>query len=320
LAAVRGNEASIQFDLYELDPKNCQLRRCGLPVEASAQVLTILALLSAHPGELVPRKEIKQALWPEELHGDFDSRINFVIKKLREALNDDADCPRYVQTVRNLGYRFIAPVHPTREEDRPVNTTVDAERLSPSRPPITPAGLARFRFGRRAILPAVSVAILASIVGAITSFVLKPSKANPVAHFQSSDSRQAGSIEAQPRPEIFSVSPVQAQARQRIVIRGRGFGWHTPFAHTDSPYLVFRDETAHWSAGRMIPWNWDEVMLDVESWNDTEIVISGFSGDYGAKGWKLAPGDELELGVWNPQSGAGPARYPFSAVPTADNK
>ncbi len=50
-------------------------------------------------------------------------------------------------------------------------------------------------------------------------------------------------------------------------------------------------------------------MVDVESWTDNEIVIGGFSGDYGRNRWKLLPGDSLEVAVWNPQSGAGPALY-----------
>jgi len=67
-------------------------------------------MLAERPGALITRKEIKEALWPDESYGDFDSRINFAVKKLRETLADDAEQPRYVQTVRNAGYRFIAPV------------------------------------------------------------------------------------------------------------------------------------------------------------------------------------------------------------------
>jgi hypothetical protein len=59
----------------------------------------------------------------------------------------------------------------------------------------------------------------------------------------------------------------------------------------------------------MIPQNWDEVTLDVKSWKDNKIVITGFSGAYGSGNWKLAPGDEIEIAVWNPQSGLGPALY-----------
>jgi hypothetical protein len=59
-------------------------------------------------------------------------------------------------------------------------------------------------------------------------------------------------------------------------------------------------------------------MLDVKSWEDTQIVLSGFSGSYGAKGWKLSPGDQIEIAVWNPQSGRGPAIFQatVSAPPT----
>ena len=61
-------------------------------------------------------------------------------------------------------------------------------------------------------------------------------------------------------------------------------------------------------------------MLDVESWKDDEIVISGFSGDYGKNGWKLTEGDELEIAIWNPQNGVGPARYRVSVASPTPSK
>lgn len=112
--------------------------------------------------------------------------------------------------------------------------------------------------------------------------------------------------------EITSVSPIGPQPKQPITIHGTGFGLHTPFRNTDCPYIAVRDQTRHWSAGRLIPQNWDEVTVDVAVWNDTEIVISGFSGAYGAGDWKLVPGDHIEVAVWNPQSGCGPALYELS--------
>jgi hypothetical protein len=87
-----------------------------------------------------------------------------------------------------------------------------------------------------------------------------------------------------------------------------------PYSHTDSPYLAIRDLTAQWAAGRIIPQNWDEVTLDVESWTDTQIVVNGFSGSYGPNGWMLSFADQLEIAVWNPQSGAGPALYHAEVV------
>ena len=117
------------------------------------------------------------------------------------------------------------------------------------------------------------------------------------------------------QPRIDSVTPILPQPRQRIAIKGTSFGLHVPYTRTDSPYLAIRDKTSGWAAGRIIPRNYDDVMMDVENWTDTEIVVSGFSGDYGRKGWKLNPGDDLEIAVWNPQSGLGPALYHLKVNP-----
>jgi hypothetical protein len=124
-------------------------------------------------------------------------------------------------------------------------------------------------------------------------------------------------LDADKVPVILSVNSILPQPRQRIVIHGKGFGLHVPYARTDSPYLAIRDLTAQWAAGRIIPQNWDEVTLDVESWTDDQIVVDGFSGSYGPNGWTLNFADKLEIAVWNPQSGVGPALY-HAAVVSAD--
>jgi len=110
-------------------------------------------------------------------------------------------------------------------------------------------------------------------------------------------------------PSIAAVTPVLPEPVQRIVIRGHGFGTHAPFASLDSPYLAIRDKSAHWAAGRMTSANVDEVTLTVASWTDSEIAVSEFSGAYGTHWWRLNAGDEIEIVVWNPQSGLGPASY-----------
>jgi len=116
-----------------------------------------------------------------------------------------------------------------------------------------------------------------------------------------------------PRPEgepkIISVSPILPLRDQAIVIKGSGFGLHTPYRNADTPFIAIRDKTAQWAAGRIIPQNWDAVTLDLRAWQDTQIDISGFSGAYGSGHWQLAKGDEIEIAVWNPQSGRGPAVY-----------
>jgi hypothetical protein len=110
-------------------------------------------------------------------------------------------------------------------------------------------------------------------------------------------------------PRIVSVSAILPQQDQTIRIKGAGLGLHTSYKSVDTPFIAVRDKTARWAAGRIIPQNWDEVTLNVESWQDNEIVISGFAGAYGTGQWKLNLGDKSEIAVWNPQSGHGPAVY-----------
>lgn len=295
-------EGSIVFDQFELDATRGQLRRGGVAVDLSPQALRVLGILAEHPDELVTRKEMKDALWPGETYGDFDSRLNFTIKKLREALGDDAEQPRYVQTVRNAGYRFVAPLRELRR--------LSFDPLNSARQSVPPLGnmVAHrgFRLSKGGLyLAIVAVALIA--VAAAAVFALRQGKPGRPGSAQAATLSATANVEYV--PHIDSVTAVLPRARQRIVIIGRGFGLHVPYVHTDSPYLAIRDLSAHWAAGRIVPQNSDEVMVDVESWSDTEIVISGFSGDYGVKGWALAPGDDLEVVVWNPQSGAGPGLY-----------
>lgn len=305
MAIAQKSEPSIQFDLFELDPRSCHLRRAGVSVDLPRQAVRVLSLLAARPNELITRKEIKEALWPDESHGDFDSRLNFVVKKLREGLGDSAEQPRYVQTVRNAGYMFIAPVRVANlpQEGDQAARIMGAERaeLSGLKPSIALDNPRQFRLGSATVM--VGVIVLA-IAAAAFVFVLRREKnvavqaASEVAALSSADNF----------PRISSVTPIAPRASQKIVISGRGFGLHVPYAHTDSPYLAIRDQTRDWAAGRMIPQNWDEVMVDVESWTTDQIAISGFSGDYGRNGWDLHEGDTVEIAVWNPQTGAGPAR------------
>jgi DNA-binding winged helix-turn-helix (wHTH) protein len=320
----RKGESPIRFDLFELNAKNSELRRSGVPVDLPPQALRVLVLLAGRPDELVTRKEIKEALWPGQSYGDFDSRLNFTVKKLRMALGDDAEQPRYVRTVRNAGYMFIVPV---REAPAPTSQAVSSSRLTEF------DGISEVRGDAPAVsLPAVSAArtdlprrfptigfsrgigVLVFIaVAAMGLLVWRQHSSRAVSGDEFiATSAGPGSMDAQ--PSITSVTEIVPEARQRIVIRGSGFGLHVAYAHTDSPYLALRDKTRDWAAGRVIPQNWDEVMVDVQSWTDNEIVISGFSGDYGRNGWRLAAGDDLEIAVWNPQSGEGPAMFHTKVV------
>ncbi len=102
----------VGFGIFEINLRSGELRKHGLRIQLPGQPFTILALLIGKRGEIVTREELKKALWPKDTFVDFEHSLNSAIKKLREALNDSADTPRYIETVPRLGYRFIPPVQP----------------------------------------------------------------------------------------------------------------------------------------------------------------------------------------------------------------
>ena len=100
---------AIRFGVFEVDLRSGELRRNGLKIKLQEQPFQILAMLLEHPGELVTREEIQKRLWSEDTFVDFEHSLATAIKKLREALGDSADNPRFVETLPRRGYRFIAP-------------------------------------------------------------------------------------------------------------------------------------------------------------------------------------------------------------------
>jgi hypothetical protein len=114
-------------------------------------------------------------------------------------------------------------------------------------------------------------------------------------------------------PVITSVTRMTPQVAQVIIIKGHGFGIHPPYLYKNTPYIAIHDDTdatgAHWEAGHVTAGNWDAITLSVRRWTDTEIQVTGFGGAYGRGTWKLNPGDEIKVEVWNSQTGAGPATY-----------
>ena len=99
-----------RFDDFELDLDAGQLRLRGKPIRLERRPFDLLALLVANPGRLHTREEIIAALWPEKVIIDFDAGLNTLVRKVRHALGDSPEAPRYVETVPARGYRFAAPV------------------------------------------------------------------------------------------------------------------------------------------------------------------------------------------------------------------
>jgi DNA-binding winged helix-turn-helix (wHTH) protein len=100
----------LRFGVFELDLRAGELRKHGLRVRLQEQPFQLLAMLLEHPGEVVTREELQKKLWPADTFVDFDHGLNKAISKIREALSDSAESPRFVETVARRGYRFLAEV------------------------------------------------------------------------------------------------------------------------------------------------------------------------------------------------------------------
>src|SRR6185436_15777564 len=125
----------VRFGVFELDRLSGDLRKNGVRVRLQEQPLRVLDALLAEPGEPVTRDALRQRLWPDESFGDFDNGLNRAINRLRAALGDEAENPRFIETLERRGYRFIAPVG-TPDTKAPVGTP-EAKPLGPPSAPDT---------------------------------------------------------------------------------------------------------------------------------------------------------------------------------------
>src|SRR6266404_8440830 len=109
------------FGTFQLDLKARELHKAGVKVKLQDQPFRVLALLVAQAGQVLTREELRQKIWPSDVYVAFDQGLNNAIKKVRDALGDSADNPRFIETVAKQGYRFLAPVSvvPQRSSESP---------------------------------------------------------------------------------------------------------------------------------------------------------------------------------------------------------
>jgi DNA-binding winged helix-turn-helix (wHTH) protein/Tol biopolymer transport system component len=110
VVSASGGNSPVRFGTFEVDLRAGELRRNGARVRLQEQPLQVLAMLLDRPGEVVTREELHGRLWSSDTFVDFDHGLNAAIKRLRDALGDSAENPRFVETLARRGYRFIAPV------------------------------------------------------------------------------------------------------------------------------------------------------------------------------------------------------------------
>ncbi len=126
----------VRFGTFELHVQSGELRKSGLKLKLSGQPFQVLSILLERPGEVVTREELQKRLWPDTFV-DVDHNLNTAINKIREALGDSAETPRFVETLPRRGYRFVAPVEGAGVEKIPVDVLNGSVTQNPSKRPWT---------------------------------------------------------------------------------------------------------------------------------------------------------------------------------------
>jgi DNA-binding winged helix-turn-helix (wHTH) protein len=158
-----GDRATVlRFGVFELDTESEQLLKHGLAIKLKPQPFKLLKLLVNEAGRVVTREEIRAALWSGDTFVDFDQGVNFAIKQVREALDDDSERSLYIQTVPKRGYRFVAPV----EIITPGENLFSAVPTDPRLHKALWANIAELRVAEIAML------VGAAIIAAMAAFII----------------------------------------------------------------------------------------------------------------------------------------------------
>jgi DNA-binding winged helix-turn-helix (wHTH) protein/TolB-like protein len=118
----RSEDRPLHFDDFEVDAGAVELRRAGERIRLQDLPFRLLVALLERPGEVVSRADLGRTLWPDGTFVDFEAGLNTAVTKLREALGDSADTPRYIETVPKRGYRFIGRIAPSPVEQSAART------------------------------------------------------------------------------------------------------------------------------------------------------------------------------------------------------
>jgi eukaryotic-like serine/threonine-protein kinase len=158
-----------RFGNYEVNLDSGELRKAGIRIRLQQQPFKVLEVLLEHSGEVVTREELRASIWPDESFGDFDQAVNVAVAKLRTALGDSAENPRFIETLPRRGYRFVALVQSDSAQGS------GAPGSGPSAEPTRDRRAAEPRFnGRRRLVGACVVTVI--VLSAIAILVLRPGK------------------------------------------------------------------------------------------------------------------------------------------------
>src|SRR5262245_6991987 len=124
------SRSAYRFGRFELDLRAHELRKDGIRLRMQDQPFEVLSMLLERPGELLTRDELRQRLWPEGTFVDFEHGLNAAVKRLRATIGDDAERPRFVETLHRRGYRFIGQVERLHDGHDPATDANGRPRLA----------------------------------------------------------------------------------------------------------------------------------------------------------------------------------------------
>ena len=237
----------MRFGIFEVDLQSGELRRQGFKVKLQEQPFQVLMMLLERPGEVVTREELQKKLWTADTFVDFERGLNRAINKLREALADDADTPRYIETLPRRGYRFLVPVETagTRELEgagRSQLAIVPQDSPLQVQDPVSAVVLPR-----RQVLP-WAVAGLLAVVAVVASW--RPWRAPAI-----TVDRPFLQLDLDAGPDEFS-EPAISRDGMRVVFVSKGSlairrldqAKTTPLAGTEGAFFPFFSPNGQWVA------------------------------------------------------------------------
>lgn len=171
------NGGTIRFGEFEYDPRKEELRKEGIRVRLQNQPLAILLALTASPGAIVSREELRERIWGSDTFVEFEQGLNSAIKRLRDTLADSAEQPRYIETVAGKGYRFVCPVEVVNSASE---TSVTSSAIARSVPLTDEASSPRAKHGPAWRISWTAFACLALISISIATYNVSRLASKPI--------------------------------------------------------------------------------------------------------------------------------------------
>jgi DNA-binding winged helix-turn-helix (wHTH) protein len=171
----------VRFGTYEVSLHSGEIRKSGARIRVQQQPLKVLEILLERPGQVVSREDLRDRVWPHDSFGDFDQAVNIAIAKLRNALGDSADNPRFIETLPKRGYRFIADVRTVDSESPAKNPELAVGDLREIKLEPQPQAAKSGHRSERQVRPMYRIAIASTVILALAALGIWQYRARSVA-------------------------------------------------------------------------------------------------------------------------------------------